>query len=160
MELKARFDEANNIKWARTLKKAGVEVLYTRNNLKVHAKTALIKLRQGDRIKYAGLLSTGNLNESTARFYTDHILLTTHFEILNEVEQLFNSFQKQKISKQRTRFSHLLVAQYNLQETFLALIQREIDNALLGQPARIILKMNNLQEKVLIQKLYDASRAG
>lgn len=160
IELKARFDESNNIKWARILKKAGVEVLYTRNELKVHAKTALVKRKRKGKTVYAGLLSTGNLNESTARFYTDHILLTSNFDMLQEVERLFGSFQKKKKTRAKINFNHLLVAQYNLQERFLWLIEREIENARRNLPARIVIKMNNLQETVLIKKLYEASNAG
>ena len=160
IELKARFDEANNIKWAKKLKKAGVEVLYTPNDLKVHAKVALIKRKEEALIKYAGLLATGNLNENTARFYTDHILLTSHQEMLEEVEKLFLSFRKKKKEQEKIDFTHLLVAQHNLRDKFLELIDREIYNARRGLPARIIIKMNNLEERILIKKLYAASIAG
>lgn len=158
IELKARFDEANNIKWAKRLKKAGVQVHYTPTNLKVHAKTALVKRRGEGPHQYAGLLATGNLNEGTARFYTDHILMTSHHEMLKEVEQLFLSFGDRE--KQAIDFRHLLVAQHNLQQRFLELIDREMLHARLGYPAHIVIKLNNLEERVLIQKLYDASRAG
>jgi polyphosphate kinase len=159
IELKARFDEANNLKWAKKLKKAGVQVLYTQEELKVHAKIALVKRKEGAETKYIGLLATGNLNESTARFYTDHILMTGHQGILQEVENLFASFEvKEKHHKQV--FKHLLVAQYNLQDRFLELIEREIAYARQGLSAGIIIKLNNLEERVLISKLYEASNAG
>lgn len=160
IELKARFDEANNIKWAKKLKKAGVKVLYTPTNLKVHAKIALLKRKGKSAVTYCGLLATGNLNEKTARFYTDHILLTTHPEMLAEVEKLFLSFEQKQKEREKLVFTHLLVAQHNLQQRFLDLIDGEISHARNGRPARIIIKLNNLEERVLIEKLYAASNAG
>jgi polyphosphate kinase len=160
IELKARFDEANNLKWAKKLKKVGVQVLFTTNDLKVHAKLALVIRNIGDKKVYAGLLATGNLNETTARFYTDHILLTGHQAMLGEAEKVFLSFVEKEKAKREVAFDHLLVAQYNLQEKFLELIDREIFNARQGLPAHIIIKLNNLEERVMIRKLYDASNAG
>ena len=161
VELKARFDEANNIKWAKQLKKAGVKVLYTREDLKVHAKIALVKFRDNATPRrYAGLLATGNLNEGTARFYTDHILLTSDEDILREVEQVFDVFSIGNTRKANKTFNHLLVAQFNLQDRYLELIDREIKAAKNGLEARITIKLNNLEERVLINKLYEASNAG
>ncbi len=160
VELKARFDEANNIKWAKKLKKAGVQVLYTPNELKVHAKVVLIRRKSEAAVKYTGLLATGNLNESTARFYTDHILMTSHQEMLAEVEQLFLHFRPGLKVQEKLPLTHLVVAQHNLQEKFTELIDREIYHARTGRPARIIIKLNNLEERVLIKKLYAASIAG
>src|SRR6185312_4769330 len=88
IELKARFDEANNIKWARKMKAAGVRIIYSATALKVHAKIALVKRKIGDRVKYSGLLATGNFNESTASFYTDHILMTSNPKLTREMELL------------------------------------------------------------------------
>lgn len=160
VELKARFDEANNIKWAKRLKKAGVQVLYTPNHLKVHAKVALVKRKEGTTPLYTGLMATGNLNEITARFYTDHVLMTSHVGMLEEVEKVFRSFEHPSKDDEKLIFNHLLVAQHNLQEKFLELIDREIVHARTGQPARIIIKLNNLEERMLIKKLYAASNAG
>lgn len=160
IELKARFDEANNIKWAKRLKKAGVQVLYTPNNLKIHAKVALIKKKENTPLRYMGLLATGNLNENTARFYTDHILLTAHQEMLAEVEKVFESFDTKQKAQEKLAFKFLLVAQHNLQERFMELVDREIFNARSGLPARITIKLNNLEERLLIKKLYAASIAG
>jgi polyphosphate kinase len=162
VELKARFDEANNLKWAKKMKNAGVQIIYSVTALKVHAKVALVKTRKGDRIAYSGLLATGNFNEGTARFYTDHILLTTNPEILREIELLFIFLAKRQkpSSENQIKFNHLLVAGFNLQTKFLALIDREIAFARQGQPASIIIKMNNLEERVMINKLYEASQAG
>lgn len=163
VELKARFDEANNIKWASRMKAAGVKIIYSSQDLKVHAKVALVKRTIRDQSHYLGLLATGNLNESTARFYTDHILLTANQPMLEELQMLFGFLRKKKkkpLLEDEISFEHLLVAQFNLQPRFLALIDREIVNAKKGLPAQITIKMNNLEEKTLISKLYEASGAG
>jgi polyphosphate kinase len=162
VELKARFDEANNIRWAKRMKEAGVKIIYSIPGLKVHAKVALVKRKKDKRFKYYGLFATGNFNESTARFYTDHILMTTHKEMLRELELLFIYLAKRKIpdSSQDIEFRHLLVAQFNLQQRFFELIDREIEWAKKGVKAGITIKLNNLEEKLLIDKLYEASNAG
>jgi polyphosphate kinase len=162
VELKARFDEANNIKWANRLKAAGAEIIYSVTALKVHAKVALIKRTVNDRTKYYGLLATGNFNENTAAFYTDHILITANKELLREIELLFIFLAKREKPKspELIKFEHLLVAQFNLQDRFFEMIDREITHAKKGQPASIIIKLNNLEEPKLIAKLYDASQAG
>ena len=163
LELKARFDEANNIKWANELKAGGVKIIYSSSVFKVHAKVALVKRIQDSKIEYFGLLSTGNLNESTAKFYTDHILLTAYEPMLKELETLFGFLAKKKKKpgfNEGIDFKHLLVAQFNLQSRFLELIDREIEHAKNGLPASILIKLNNLEEKVLISKLYEASNAG
>jgi polyphosphate kinase len=162
VELKARFDEANNIKWAKKMKEVGVNIIYSVTALKVHAKVALVKRQTGDRMRYSGLFSTGNFNESTAAFYTDHILMTANKEMLREVELLFIFLAKRvkPTSADLIKFNHLLVAQFNLQQVFLNLIDREIEHAKQGKPSGITIKMNNLEEKVLINKLYEASQAG
>ncbi|MGI4020348.1 MAG: polyphosphate kinase 1, partial [Janthinobacterium lividum] len=162
VELKARFDEENNIRWAKKMKEAGVKVMYSVTALKVHAKMALVKRKSGDRIHYTGLLATGNFNETTAAFYTDHILMTANKGLLREMELLFIFLSKRvkPSSPNLIKFEHLLVAQFNLQQRFLALIEREIVNAKQGNAAFITIKMNNLEEKVLISKLYEASQAG
>lgn len=163
VELKARFDEANNIKWAKQMKAAGVKIIYSSIDLKVHAKVALVKRRiKGDET-YLGLLATGNLNESTARFYTDHILLTAHQPMLKELELLFGFLSKRKKAPapdDLIDFQHLLVAQFNLMDRFLGLIDREIEHAKNGRSAGITIKLNNLEERTLIAKLYEASEAG
>ena len=162
VELKARFDEANNIRWAKRLKEAGVKIIYSIPGLKVHAKVALVKKKKDKRTKYFGLLATGNFNESTARFYTDHILMTANKEMLRELELLFIYLAKRKKpdTDHDIEFKRLLVAQFNLQHRFLALIERETVYAKQGLKAIITIKLNNLEDKVLIDKLYDASRAG
>lgn len=162
VELKARFDEANNIKWAKKMKAQGVEIVYSVTALKVHAKIALVKKQVGDRMQYTGLLATGNFNESTAAFYTDHILMTANKNILREIELLF-IFLAKRVKPEKTEpinFEHILVAQFNLQQKFLNLIDREIEHAKAGKNASITIKLNNLEEKTLINKLYEASQAG
>lgn len=162
VELKARFDEANNIKWAKKMKDVGVDIIYSVTALKVHAKVALVKRQMGNRMRYVGLFATGNFNESTAAFYTDHILMTANKEMLREVELLFIFLAKRvkPTSSDQVKFNHLLVAQFNLQQVFLNLIDREIEHAKQGKSSGITIKMNNLEEKVLINKLYEASQAG
>ncbi|WP_316829822.1 polyphosphate kinase 1 [Pedobacter aquatilis] len=162
VELKARFDEANNIKWAKKMREKGVEIVYSVTALKVHAKVALVKRKSGNRMLYTGLLATGNFNESTAAFYTDHILMTANKAILREIELLFIFLAKRikPASSDFIKFEHILVAQFNLQQAFLDLIDREIAQAKAGKAAAITIKLNNLEEKVLINKLYEASQAG
>lgn len=162
VELKARFDESNNIKWSKKLSDAGVNIIHSVPSLKIHAKIALIKFNKSHNVKALGLLATGNLNESTARFYTDHILLTAHTGITSELKQVFKflSLMKKPEKKDQYNYKHLLVAQFNLRDKFIALIDREIENAANGLTSGITIKLNNLEEKVLIDKLYEASSAG
>jgi polyphosphate kinase len=162
VELKARFDEANNLRWSRKMKKAGVKIIDSIPFLKVHAKIALVKRIVDDRVHYSGLFATGNLNENTARFYTDHVLLTGQHDLIRELELLFIFLSKRKDPRKSDKiaFHHLLVAQFNLQERFIDLIDREMQHAREGAAAAITIKMNNLEEKVLINKLYEASEAG
>lgn len=161
VELKARFDEANNIKWAKRMKDAGIQIIYSLPTLKVHAKIALIKFKQ-EQAKHVALLSTGNLNEHTAKTYTDHTLLTSHMGITKELDILFTYLQNKVplLKRPAITFDHLLVAQFNLLPSFIDLIDNEIRSAQAGNTAEIILKLNNLEEEVLIQKLYDASELG
>lgn len=162
VELKARFDEANNIRWAKKMKAAGVKIVYSIPGLKVHAKTALVKRKRGYQSDYIGLMATGNFNETTARFYTDHVFMTAHPGITQELELLFLYLQarQQPAKFSYLTFNHLLVAQFNLKDRFTELIDREITHAKEGKPAHITIKLNNLQEKDMIAKLYEASDAG
>jgi polyphosphate kinase len=144
------------------MKNAGVQIIYSVTALKVHAKIALVKYRVNDRITYSGLLATGNFNEGTARFYTDHILLTANHKLLREVELLFIFLARREkpSANNQINFDHLLVAGFNLQRRFLSLIDREIGFARQGLAARITIKMNNLEERTMINKLYEASQEG
>src|SRR5690606_22393814 len=161
VELKARFDEGNNLKWAKEMQKAGIRVLYSIPNLKVHAKVAMIKQRS-EKHPYLSLFSTGNLNEKTAAVYADHVLLTAHEEMGRELEKVFDFLSKRRRVTRATKleFKHLLVAQFNLAEVFITCIDREIENAKAKLPAEITIKLNNLEEKNMIKKLYEANNAG
>lgn len=169
VELKARFDEANNLKWSKKMKAAGIKIINSIPGLKVHAKVALVKRwenlpdrQAGKQWKNYSFMATGNFNESTGRFYTDHVLFTTQPEFADELEQLFVYLQSrtQPVLYGKISFKHLLVSQFNMIKRFNKLIDREIKNASKGKPARIIIKLNNLQERAMIEKLYEASRAG
>ncbi len=162
VELKARFDEANNLDWASKMKEAGIRIIYSIPGLKVHAKIALVKRNEDNRVKYYGLFSTGNFNENTATVYTDHILLTAHPDLVRELELLFIFFPFRVPPQKNTpaKFDHLLVSQFNLQSSFLQLIDQEIIAAKEGIAARITIKLNSLEDQVLINKLYEASNAG
>lgn len=157
MELKARFDEANNLRWAAKMKEAGVKIVYSIPGLKVHAKVALVTKKTSAGEKRYGFLGTGNLNEKTAEIYADHGLLTCHKEITSELKRVFLYLSEKEDPGQ---FDHLLVSQFNIVERFTELIDREIANAKKGLPASIIIKINNLEERGMIDKLYEASQAG
>ncbi|KFE96964.1 polyphosphate kinase 1 [Chryseobacterium luteum] len=162
IELKARFDEENNLRWAAEMKNAGVKIINSIPGLKVHAKVALIvKKVSGKQTKHA-LIATGNLNEITSRFYTDHVFFTSHKKITKELKNLFSFLTERRkpFGHEEIKFDNLLVSQFNLQKQFLKLIDTEISNAKNDKPAGIILKMNNLEDMVLIEKLYEAAEAG
>jgi polyphosphate kinase len=162
VELKARFDEANNLKWSKKMKAAGVKIINSIPGLKVHAKVALVKRAEGKELKNYSFMATGNFNEATGRFYTDHVFFTSHKEIGIELDWLFDYLQsrKQPADYMKIPFEHLLVSQFNMIKRFEKLIDREIKNAKKGKPAGIIIKLNNLQERAMIEKLYEASKAG
>ncbi len=162
VELKARFDEANNIKWSKRMKAAGIKIINSIPGLKVHAKVALIKREEGKDWKNYSFMATGNFNETTGRFYTDHVFFTGHKEIGMELQWLFDYLQsrKQPADYMKIPFKHLLVSQFNMIKQFEKLIDREIKNAKKGKPSGIIIKLNNLQERAMIEKLYEASKAG
>ncbi len=157
VELMARFDEANNIKWARELEEAGVHVVYGLVGHKTHCKCCLVVRREGDVLRRYLHLGTGNYNPKTARLYTDISLLTCREHLAAEVAQLFNTLT----GLGRTpAFHHLLVAPFNLHSRIQELIAAETTNATAGRPARIIAKMNKLVDPVTIENLYAASQAG
>jgi polyphosphate kinase len=162
VELKARFDEENNLIWSQKMKSAGVKIIYSIPNLKVHSKLALVKRRNESLVETYGLLSTGNFNESTARFYTDHLLLTSDPKITSEVDQLFTYLlsRQQPEDYHFITFAHLIVSRFNLIQKFEALVNREIENKQNGKEASITLKLNNLEEKGMIELLYKASCFG
>ncbi len=162
VELKARFDEANNLRWSKRMKAAGIRIISSIPRLKVHAKVALVKRFDNKEWTNYSFMATGNFNESTGRFYTDHVFFTTKKEFGLELEMLFDYLQsrKQPSEYMKIPFRHLLVSQFNMVNRFAKLIDREIENAKAGKPARIIIKLNNLQEKGMIARLYKASKAG
>jgi len=157
VELKARFDEENNIYWARELEKVGVHVVYGLVGLKTHAKMTLVVRKEYDGVKRYVHLATGNYNASTAKLYTDFGFFTSDDDICSDVSEIFNfltGYSKQKDYKK------LFVSPVNMRENFLALIKREIEFALAGKPAKIIMKLNSLVDPAIICALYEASNSG
>jgi polyphosphate kinase len=158
VELKARFDEASNIRWARDMEDAGVQVFHGLVGLKTHCKLALLVRRDADGVtrQYAHL-GTGNYNAATARFYTDLSLLTADPEITGAVHDVFSFLTAYS---EHASYGPLMVAPLDLAEKCMRLIEREAEHARLGRPARIIAKMNALLDVDIIQALYRASQAG
>jgi polyphosphate kinase len=156
--LKARFDEDSNIRWARDLEDAGVQVFHGLVGLKTHCKLSLLVRRDPDGVtrRYAHL-GTGNYNANTARIYTDLSLLTTDLEITNAVHDVFSFLTAYA---EHPNYNPLLVAPLDLAERCLGLIAREAEHARHGRPARIVAKMNALLDKNIIMALYKASQAG
>jgi len=162
LELKARFDEYNNIQWSKKMKEAGVKLIYSIPGIKVHSKIALVKKQQKENAINYSILSTGNFNETTAKFYTDHILLTTDATIGNELQRLFKFLGERRlpVSTNELKFKKLLVSQFNMIQRFNELIENEISKQKRGMPALIRIKLNNLEEQEMINSLYKASREG
>lgn len=157
VELQARFDEENNIYWANKLQEEGATVIYGVPGLKVHSKLFLITTRvRGKEIKYAHI-GTGNFNEKTARIYTDFSLLTADKNITDEISSVFDFYAN---NFKTGVYKHLAVAPFFMRQTFVNLIDKEITNAKAGKKAYMILKMNSLVDKDMIEKLYEASQAG
>ena len=157
VEIKARFDEENNIHWARRLEEAGVHVVYGLVGLKTHCKTMLVVRREGGVLRRYVHLGTGNYNPSTARLYTDVSLFTSRPDVGEDATNLFNLLTSCTAPESWRR---LIVAPLGLHESVLGLIEREAAYARAGKPARIIAKMNSLQDPDAIRALYRASQAG
>ncbi len=157
IELQARFDEASNIYYAEQMQTEGIELIFGVKGLKVHSKICLVDRIEEGKLKRYGIISTGNFNESTAKVYTDVTLFTAHQQILRDVAKVFDFFQ---INYRVYRYKHLIVSPHYTRSRFYRLIEREILNASLGKPSYIKLKMNSLSDYRMIDKLYDASRAG
>jgi polyphosphate kinase len=157
VELQARFDEENNLYWANKLQEEGATIIYGVPNLKVHSKLFIITaVEKGKRIQYAHI-GTGNFNEKSARIYTDCSLLTCDKKVCKEVNRVFDFF----VDNFRVgHYKELAVAPFNMRSTFSILINKEIANAQAGKPAYIILKLNNLVDRTIINKLYKASQSG
>jgi len=157
VEVKARFDEENNIQWAKKLEQAGCHVIYGIVGLKTHSKITLIIRRENDGIKRYLHLGTGNYNDITASIYTDYGLMTCNEDFGTDAAEFFNMLSGGCEVPYWSKFS---VAPMNLRQTFTGLIQCETENAIAGRPAKIIAKMNSLVDTEIIKLLYAASCAG
>ena len=157
IELKARFDEENNIEWARRLEAAGVHVVYGVRGLKTHSKLALVVRSEGGKLRRYVHVATGNYNPTTARIYTDIGLLTANEEIGADATDIFNYLTGYSNQKE---FRKLLVAPVSLRTKMLEMIRREAAHAQAGKPSRIIAKMNSLTDLEMTQALYEAAQAG
>lgn len=157
IELKARFDEESNINYAEILQTEGIDLIFGVKGLKVHSKICIIERLEQEKIKRYGFVSTGNFNESSAKIYTDVTLFTAHQGILKDAYKIFDFFE---INYKINRYRDLIVSPQYTRSRFFKLIDREIMNALNGKKASIKLKMNSLSDYKIIDKLYDASRAG
>ena len=157
IELQARFDEESNIRYAEQLKAEGVKLIFGVGGLKLHSKICVIEREEGKGIKRYGFISTGNFNESTAKVYTDYTLFTANQDILKEVNKVFNFFET---NYNIQKYKHLIVSPHYTKKILKQLIEEEIKNAKAGKEAYIKLKMNNITSYKMIDKLYEASRAG
>lgn len=157
VELKARFDEENNIEWSRLLEDAGCRVIYGLDGYKVHSKLCLITKRSEDRIEYYTQVGTGNYNEKTSRLYTDLSFMTSNVQIGMEAARIFQALA---MGQTPDELKHLLAAPNCLQNRVIEMIDGQIELAKSGQPSYIGLKMNSLTDKKIIDKLVEASQAG
>lgn len=157
LELKARFDEESNMNYADKLQDEGIKVIFGAAGLKVHTKLLIIRRKEnGKSVRYAHI-GTGNFHEGNAGIYTDHALLTANQELADEVNKVFKFFRD---NYKRYRFRHLIVAPFNARRSFYNLIDNEIKNAKEGKEAYMIIKLNNLHDKAMASKIYEASQAG
>ncbi len=157
IELQARFDEEANISYAEQMQYEGVKVIFGVPGLKVHCKACVIdRIEKGKVVRY-GFVSTGNFNESTAKVYTDYTLFTSNQKILKEVNKVFDFFQ---VNYKVKKYRHLIVSPHYTRNAIYALIQTEIENAKKGNTNGIQLKLNSLSDYAMIDKLYEASKAG
>ena len=157
IELRARFDEEANINYAEQMQSEGVNMLFGVTGLKVHCKMCVIEREEDNKLKRYGFVSTGNFNESTAKIYTDFTLFTADQSVLKDLNKVFNFFE---VNYKINRYKHIITSPHYTQLELYALIDKEIDNAILGKPAYIKLKMNSISSYKMVDKLYEASRAG
>jgi polyphosphate kinase len=158
IELQARFDEASNISYAEQMQTEGIELIFGIKGLKVHSKICVIeRIEEDGKTKRYGLISTGNFNEATANVYTDVTLFTAHQQILKDVSKIFDFFN---VNYRLHRYKHLIVSPHYSRTRFYRLIDKEIMYAKLGRESYIHLKMNSLSDFKMVDKLYEASRAG
>lgn len=157
IELRARFDEVANIRYAEQMQEEGVRLIFGVPGLKVHCKTCVIEREEEGKLKRYGFISTGNFNENTSRVYTDYTLFTADPAILKEVNKVFDFFE---INYKVNKYKHLIVSPHYTRLAIYKLIQNEIDNVKNGKPAGIRLKINSISDNGVIDKLYLASKAG
>lgn len=161
LELRARFDEEANLYWKGRLEEEGVKVLIGVDNLKIHAKVCIIKKRVENRVFQYGFVSTGNLNEQTARIYGDHCLLTSSRHVMADINRIFNYLEDPKAGNESLKLCQtLMVCPTNMRHEINSLINKEIKNAKSKKPAAITIKLNSLSDNTLIEKLYEAAHAG
>jgi polyphosphate kinase len=161
LELRARFDEEANLEWKERLEEEGVKVLIGIPNMKVHAKLCVIRKRMEDKIVQYGFVSTGNLNEDTAKLYADHCLLTSNREIMADANRVFNYVEHYKTGNHFLKACKTLIPSPGIARTeVIKMIHTEVKNALRGNPAKITAKMNSLSDEEIIYELYDAAKAG
>ncbi|WMI67493.1 polyphosphate kinase 1 [Mangrovimonas sp. YM274] len=157
IEIQARFDEAANIAYAEQMQDEGVNLLFGVAGLKVHSKMCVIEREENHKLKRYGFISTGNFNESTAKIYTDFTLFTADQKILKDLNKVFNFFE---INYKIFRYKHIITSPHYTKSKFFKLIDKEIENVKEGKPAYIKLKMNSISSYAMVDKLYEASRAG
>jgi polyphosphate kinase len=161
LELRARFDEEANLAWKERLEEEGVKVLIGIPNMKVHAKLCVIRKRVEDKIVQYGFVSTGNLNEDTAKIYADHCLLTSNREIMADANRIFNYIEHYKTGNHFLKACRTLIPSPGIvRAEVIKMIHTEVKNALRGNPAKITAKMNSLSDEEIIYELYDAAKAG
>jgi polyphosphate kinase len=157
IELQARFDEASNISYSEQMQTEGIQLIFGIKGLKVHSKVCVIERLEKNKVKRYGFISTGNFNESTAKIYTDVTLFTCHPQILKDISKIFDFFDT---NYKVQRYKHLIVSPQYTRLRFIKLIDREIFHALAGRKTYMKLKMNSLSDLAMIDKLYEASKAG
>ena len=157
IELRARFDEAANIRYAEDMQKEGVKLIFGVTGLKVHCKACVVERMEGEKVKRYSFVSTGNFNESTARIYTDYTLFTANNKIGKELNKVFDFFE---VNYRIKKYNHLIVSPHYTRNVLYSLIETEIENHRKGIQSSIKLKLNSLSDFPLIDRLYDASRAG
>jgi len=157
IEVKARFDEEANLEWGEKLEAAGVRVNYSMPGLKVHSKMAIVRRQEGKSVKIYLYFSTGNFHEDTAKLYSDIGIFTTDDRLTKEALRVFTYLETKQLPKKK--FEHLLVGTFNLKSKLIDLVEQEIAHAKKGNKAEIILKMNSLEDREMINKLYEASQS-
>ncbi len=161
LELKARFDEEANLMWKQRLEEAGVKVLSEIPNIKVHAKICVIKKKTKKKTTYYGFVSTGNVNEKTAKIYGDHCLFTSNAHVMADINRIFNYLSNPKTgASYLTKCRTIIPSPHIFRTKMLQFIQQEIEQAKKGKHAEILLKMNSLADTIMIEKLYEAAKAG